>query len=272
MDRFLDDLPATMKATVAVAGPGALARPTPRPAHQCAGERSARAAAPPALAFVASIFFALAHQAPSRAQGEDEPPGPPPPGAGGEAGEEFEVHLWPFIESVRLPSGAKRTSLFLVYHRTVFPSGEVRSFHYGPYFQGPDYKFLFPIAYRAGEHLGVIPFYFRGPKYKVIPPLLYGRWETDEGVKTTWATPLFHKTVEKDGKIRHMHFLNYFQGRDWKVLLPLAYQAGEHAAVFPLYFRGPNYKLSPPLLSGWWQHEDGAESTWITPLFHKTVE
>ena len=252
MIRFLDDLPATMKPTVAVAR-----------------RRSARATASPVLALVSSIFFALAHQAPSRGQGEDEPAGPPPPEA---AGEEFEVHLWPFIESVRLPSGAKRTSLFLVYHRTVFPSGRVHSFHYGPYFQGPDYKFLFPIAYRAGEHLGVIPFYFRGPKYKVIPPLLYGRWESDEGVKTTWLTPLFHKTVEPDGKIRHMHFLNYFQGRDWKVLLPLAYQAGEHAAVFPFYFRGPNYKLSPPLLSGWWRHDDGAESTWVTPLFHKTVE
>ena len=244
MVHSLNDLPAAVEATgpaaVAPGLPSGADAPGKGTAKACrpavAGEpfgSHARVPASPALALVSSIFFALAYQAPSRGQGEEEPAGthPPPPGAAGEPGEEFEVHLWPFIESVRLPSGAKRTSLFLVYHKTAFDSGQIYSFHLGPYFQGPDYKFLFPIAYRAGEHVGVIPFYFSGPEYKVIPPFLYGRWESDDGAKTTWFTPFFHRTVEKDGKIRHMHFLNYFQGRDWKVLLPLAYQAGEQSII-----------------------------------------
>jgi hypothetical protein len=224
----------------------------------------------------------------------------------GEEAEDFEVHLWPLLESTELASGARRTSALLVYHKTVMPSGETYSFHAGPYFRGPDYKFIFPLAYTYGppgaRHSGLVPFCFSGPGYRVVPPLLYGRWKHADDAESKWVTPLFHRTREPDGSLRHMHALNYFQGKDWKVFFPFAYQVGEHVGVppfyfrgpgykfvmplaysigekgrrhsglVPLYFRGPGYEVCTPLLTAWWRHRDGSTSSWWTPFVHRTVD
>ncbi len=85
----------------------------------------------------------------------------------------------------------------------------------------------------------------------------------EDGTETTWITPLFHQTLNADGTLRRMHILNYFQGPGYKVLFPFACQIGEHTIIPPFYFQGPGYKISPPLLSVWWRHRDGGETTWI---------
>jgi ribosomal protein S21 len=167
--------------------------------------------------------------------------------------------------------GSSSTWITPLFHKTVNEDGSLQSMHALTYFQGPDWKVLFPFAYKVGEHFGVPPLYFEGPGYKVVPPLLSGKWTHKDGSASTWITPLFHKTVNEDGSLKSMHALTYFQGPDWKVFFPFAYKVGEHFGVPPFYFEGPDYKVSPPLLSGKWTHSDGSASTWITPLFHKRV-
>ncbi|MHC4505670.1 MAG: hypothetical protein ACYTFI_20385, partial [Planctomycetota bacterium] len=92
------------------------------------------------------------------------------------------------------------------------------------YFQGPGYKVLFPFACQIGEHTVIPPVYFQGPGYKVSPPLLSVWWRHRDGGETTWITPLFHKTVDADGNLRHMHVFNYFQGPYHKTLFPVYWQ------------------------------------------------
>jgi len=202
----------------------------------------------------------------------------------------------------RHPDGAESTWITPLFHKTTERDGSLRHMHALNYFEGPDWRVLFPFAYRVGKHFGVPPFYFRGPDYRLVLPLgysvgpkgnrhsgvvpLYFRgpgyevctplltawWRHADGSESSWWTPFVHKTVNRRGKLSHMHAFTYFQGRDWKVLFPFAYQFGKHAGAPPFYFRGPNFKISPVSLSGWFKHSDGAESTWITPLFHQTID
>jgi len=156
--------------------------------------------------------------------------------------EEYEVHLWPFIEATTLPSGARRTSFLVFFHRTVLPSGEVYSYHLGPWFRGPGYKVLFPLAYEIGDQAGVVPFYFRGPGFSFAPPLLSGRWRHKDDSASTWVTPLFHRTVNADGTLQGMHLLNYFAGPDSKALFPAYWQwrreDGARRSCVPLLYSG----------------------------------
>ncbi len=125
--------------------------------------------------------------------------------------EDFDVHLWPIAESKTLPSGARRNSFLLLFHTTRMPTGELHSYHVLTYFQGPDYKVFFPFGYSVGpekgKHQGVVPFYFRGPRYDAIPLLLSWRYENAEGVESKWITPLYHRTENPDGTLRHGHLL-----------------------------------------------------------------
>jgi len=148
------------------------------------------------------------------------------------------------------------------------------SFHLLNYFQGPDYKVLFPLAYIEGEEekrrYGIAPLFFKGRESWYAPPLLSCGWKRADGGSSLWLTPLFHLTRDGEDK-KWFHFLNYFQGPSYKVLFPLAYDRGEHGfGIAPFFFKGKRSWCSPLLLSGGWKNNDNSRSLWITPFFHRT--
>jgi hypothetical protein len=196
----------------------------------------------------------------------------------------------------RTSTGAQWTWISPLMHRKVDADGTLAHAHALTYFQGRNYKVLFPLAYsigRPGErHQGIVPLAFWGPGYFAAPPLaplfvplksggivpiaLSAYWEGSGGDRTILVSPLFHRTVNADGTLRHAHALNYFRGPGYRLFLPIGYSIdsprGRHAGVVPVYFQGPDYKVSPPLMTGWWRHRDGGVSVWATPLFHRTVD
>ena len=99
-------------------------------------------------------------------------------------------------------------------------------FHLATYFQGPDYKILFPLAYQAkssrGSYSGIVPLIFQCNRSWYAPLLLSASWEGRRDSRSTWITPFFHVTRDGDG-MRSFHLANYFQGPDYKVLFPLAW-------------------------------------------------
>ncbi len=143
------------------------------------------------------------------------------------------------------------------------------------YMQGPDYRFLLPIAYSVGEgderYRGIMPLFFESPRSLVVPPALYGRWDHEDGGRSTWVSPLFHYTSEADGG-SWWHVLNYFQGPDYQVLFPLGYLSGEpgkrYGGIVPLYFQTPDMGCAPLLLSGWMKRGENGLVAWVTPFFH----
>ncbi|HAK95278.1 MAG TPA: hypothetical protein DCM87_09810 [Planctomycetes bacterium] len=145
------------------------------------------------------------------------------------------------------------------------------------YMHGPDYRFLLPLVYAVGEegrkYRGVVPLYFESPRSIVVPPALFGRWDHEDGGRSTWVTPFFHRMTDGEGR-SWWHVLNYFQGPDYKLLPPLAYEFGEegerYRGIVPLYFESPGMGCAPFLLSGWWKKGDGGRTCWATPLFHYT--
>jgi len=96
---------------------------------------------------------------------------------------------------------------------------------------------------------------------------------SDDGTRSLWATPLFHYTSAPNGD-EWFHLLNYFQGPDYRLIIPLAYSAGEkdnmHMGVIPAIFCGPGYLAMPPLLYLSLDLENGDSTTWITPFYHVT--
>ncbi|MFM2091757.1 MAG: hypothetical protein RLZZ127_2246, partial [Planctomycetota bacterium] len=182
-----------------------------------------------------------------------------------------DIHLWPLVENARLEDGSRRTSALLLAHRTVGPDGAVRSSHYGPFVWTPEFGAALPLWYRSGTgaatHRMLVPLWFGGPDYTVVPPLLSAGWTGDDGARHRWLTPLYHDTVEPDGRIRDQHALLWWRTGGTQVVLPLAYRSASHAGIAPLWFSGPGWWIAPPALSFRWARagRDGTR-TWITPL------
>lgn len=189
-------------------------------------------------------------------------------------------------------AGGHVTWVTPLFHHTKDEDGN-NSFHLGNFFWGPDYYFLFPLAYLAGQpgerHAGIIPIFFMGPDASCLLPVYYadserflaplllsGSWKTRGDGRSTWVTPLFHYTSDGDGEMQSLHVGPYFQGRDYNVLFPLAYLSGKpgnrHGGIIPLYFQGPDYIFAPALMTGGWENEAGGTTTWATPLFHSSTD
>lgn len=179
----------------------------------------------------------------------------------------------------RASDGSESTWITPLAHWNSNSQGKTTSLHVLNYFQGEETQFLFPLAYRGGpegqKHSGILPLAFWGPEYWTVPLGLSGGWKGDDGGSKTWITPLFHYNTDSQGKLSSLHFLNYLQGPDTSVLFPLAWFGGtpgkRHHGLLPLWLSGPDYTLSPVLLSGHWKHSDGGNSLWITPLFHRNT-
>jgi hypothetical protein len=211
------------------------------------------------------------------------------------------INLWPLFESRTLSTGERRNSLLLLFHVTTAPNGEVHSWHVLNVISGPDYFVLVPLYYRAGAEGGAYsgflpPLFLQGPRSWMVPPLLTASWKHSDGSRSTWVTPLFHLTADKDGVAESLHLAPvYFWERDQYWFIPLALTGswstatgGHRTWVTPLfhvttdrngtvegwhvgpYFSGPGYWAILPLLTASWTTEDGGRSTWITPLFHQT--
>ena len=196
------------------------------------------------------------------------------------------MHLGPYLEgrtywgvppllsgSWSYPTGARTTWITPLFHLTTDDLGEIGSLHLGPYFQGHDYwaippalswhvrhangaetTWLTPAFHATSDPQGdldslhVLPAWFwKRDEYWFAPPLLSGSWRQRDGSNTTWFTPLFHDTLDQGG-LRSLH-------------------------VAPLWFwERDRYWTVPPLLIGGGSHDDGAQTTWITPLFHFTED
>ena len=172
--------------------------------------------------------------------------------------------------------GSKSTWITPLAHVSHDPDGSLSSLHVLNWIQSKDVQLLFPLAYRGGpqgqRHRGLIPLVFTGPDYWVLPPALSAGWTASDGSTATWITPLFHQNRSPDGQLASRHVLNWFEGKDWQLLFPLAYRNGppeqRHQGVVPLVFTGPDYWAVPLALSGGGKRRDGGDTTWITPLFH----
>jgi hypothetical protein len=170
--------------------------------------------------------------------------------------------------------GTKTTWLTPLFHLTLDPKGELTSLHVGPYFQGDGYW--------------------------AVPPLLSWHNRYPDGVEATWLTPLFHLTTDPQGSVSSTHlFPALFYERDtyWAVppllsgsrrnangswttwFTPLVHAEGskegsiDRLDLTPVwYWSKGRYWAIPPLFSGGGMHSDGAESLWVTPLFHDTLD
>lgn len=225
------------------------------------------------------------------------------------------------------------TSLWItpLYHLTKDSDGELISTHFLNYIALEDREFLVPLAWKIkrknGIHHGFIPFYAFGPSYWTVPITLSASWKNWDKSRTTWITPIFHMTSDKEGDLTSSHFLNIYYNKDYDEkhwgIVPIWFQGGdywffplglsghwdsydrEHTwltplfhmtsstdesdffsfhllngyykreadevdwGIFPLWFQGNDYWVTPPLLSGMWHNNNGESHTWITPLFHQ---
>jgi hypothetical protein len=197
------------------------------------------------------------------------------------------MHLGPYLQgrdywgvpallsgSWSSPDGARSTWITPLFHLTEDPAGGIDSLHLGPYFQGKDYWAVPPLASwhirhpdqsettwltpafhlsadKQGdlESLHVLPAWlWQRDEYWAAPPLLSGGWRQRDGAQSTWITPLFHDTIDTQGGLRSLH-------------------------VAPAWFwERDRYWAVPPLLIGGGSHDDGAQTTWITPAFHYTED
>jgi hypothetical protein len=158
--------------------------------------------------------------------------------------------------------------------------GCVEHMHAATYFHGKNYRVAFPLFYSLGaageKHSGFIPLYVAGPRYWAAPLALSAGWKKSGGGSSTWITPLFHIDRDQSHTVTGFHAANYIQSSHGKILFPIAWSIGdrEHRrlGLLPLWLSGPDYAVSPPLLSAWWRRSDGGGSLWVTPLFHKTSD
>ncbi len=163
-------------------------------------------------------------------------------------------------------------------HWTDSPDG-VRDFHILTYFQGPDYKVFFPLAYSYGpegqKKRGLIPFWFSDDEFWAVPVALSGGWLNPDGGWSNWITPLFHHRDNPNGQDSY-HALLWFEGPDYQVLFPLWYRYDDNAdggwGLFPLWHQEANAWASPVLLSGHGENGYGGSTTWITPLLHWSTD
>jgi len=197
------------------------------------------------------------------------------------------MHLGPYLQgedywgvppllsgSWKYLNGERTTWLTPLFHVTTQPDGDIDSLHVGPYLQGRNYWAVPPLlswhvrypdqtettwltpAFHATanpqgdlESLHVLPAWFWDrDDYWAAPPLLSCGWRRRDGGQSTWITPFFHDTIDGQGDLHSLH-------------------------VAPLWcWERDNYWAVPPLLIGGGSHNDGAQTTWITPLFHYTED
>ena len=103
---------------------------------------------------------------------------------------ELDIFLPPIIECRRLASGAHRFMLLGLFHKTTRPDGRTYSFHVLNYFEGPNYKVLFPLGFSRKRA--------DGAKQILVFPTLYRQTEPDGHSFT--AIPIFlsaHRTGER---------------------------------------------------------------------------
>ncbi len=165
-------------------------------------------------------------------------------------------------------------------HWTAGPDGVV-DWHALLWFQGEEYKVLFPLWYSYGpegdKRRGLIPLWFSGQDFWFVPVALSGGWRNVDDGWTTWITPLFHRTDVPDGP-DSWHLLNWFQGAGHQVFFPLWYRYGAPDAdawnwgLFPFVHVSAerDFVFAPLLLSAYGENPDGGSTTWVTPLFHWT--
>ncbi len=211
--------------------------------------------------------LALGVQAPASAASDDD---------------ELEVrHLWPLVESSRQPDGTHFNMLLVyLFHRTTNPDGTTASWNVLNWLQSPHFSAVLPLYYRWGpedaKRTLVIPFWLSGPGYAGSPLLCSGGWTRTDGGHALWITPLIHENRRADGTLEDRHVLNWVEGPGYRAALPLFYQSTtpgrERTALVPFFFSGPGWWTVPPALTGWWRHEDGGASLWITPLAHGRVD
>jgi hypothetical protein len=154
--------------------------------------------------------------------------------------------------------------------------GRVDDLHVLNWIHGQDYDMLFPLAWATGRaghrHYGIVPAWFQGERWWCAPPLLSGGATSGDGSCSLWLTPLAHVDHDRSGAIDDMHVLNWFHGRDYDVLFPLAWATGRaghrHYGIVPAWFQGERWWCAPPLLSGGATSGDGSRSLWLTPLAH----
>jgi hypothetical protein len=178
--------------------------------------------------------------------------------------------------------GADNLWITPLFHRRRQQRDATTSMHLGPWFQGSDpggsYRLLFPLFWQrerdGRSHTGLLPVWLAGDDYRIIPPLLSGWGRRDGGGSHLWITPLFHRSVDGAGAVTSAHVLNWIQAGDITTLFPLVWRFGPPEArqtvIPPVWFQGPDRVVVPPALSWWARRDDGGDSLWITPLFHRT--
>lgn len=154
--------------------------------------------------------------------------------------------------------GGDTTWITPLFHSTTDARGDLESLHVGPYLQGTNYWALPPllswhVRYAdESETTWLTPVFHvsadaRGWSSAHLFPAFFYRRHPD-GARTTWVTPLFHSTVAAGGDLHSLH-------------------------VAPVWFwEREKYWFIPPLLTGGGTHDDGAQTTWISPLFHVTED
>jgi len=200
---------------------------------------------------------------------------PRPPVAEDATEEAPQLPLWPLLENARLPDGSHRTMILGLWHRTTGPDGATRSWHVVNVLHWRDGHAVLPLWWRYGQPGAkttiAAPLWAHGPGWTAAPLLLSGSWRRAEGGRTTWITPLFHRTTGANGRVQHAHALTALWGCERWAALPLAWGGQGRVSVLPMWFSGRDWWAAPPILSGQGRHLDGGRTTWITPLFHRTT-
>ncbi len=129
---------------------------------------------------------------------------------------------------------------------------------------------------RDGTSLSITPLLYTSPGRWVVPLALCAHWTRDDGGTSSWLTPLVHVDSSAAGVTERFHVLNYVHAPDYDLVLPLAWRSGpvgeRSYGLLPLWVSAPGWWLSPALLSGWHQRDDGGGSLWITPLVHRGTD
>lgn len=160
-------------------------------------------------------------------------------------------------------AGIKSTWITPMFHIETNKNNSITELHLFNYFYSPGSHIFAPLAWNIktgnGKHHGLIPLYAKGPNYWTVPLGLSISYINDYHEKIIWITPLFHYKMDNKKNIISSHVLNGYFFNDYR---------GDHIGIFPLFFKGPDYIIIPPILTSIKKYDDNSISTWITPLFH----
>lgn len=210
--------------------------------------------------------------------GEATPPAPaPPPVPAADDGLEQapQIPLWPLLESSTKPDGSHHAWVLGLWHRVRERDGRTRSQHVLNVLWWRSGHAVLPFWWRWGpegaRRTVAAPVYAGGPGWWAAPLLLSGSWKERTGGRTTWITPLHHRTTDARGRVAHAHLLTALWNADRWAVLPVAWGGRGRINVMPAWFSGDGWWFAPPLLSGSLRGRDG-RTTWVTPLFHRSTD